>query len=309
VVSPKIVSFGETLWDLFPDGEQFGGAPANFACHAAIHGADVAMVSAVGNDRHGRDACNILQEFGIGISLMQTVPDAPTGTVGVTLDAAGKPSFTIDENAAWDRITWTDEIGARVERADAVYFGTLGQRSSESRRTIRRGIQTARDAGVPSIVDINLRRPFFDSTLIRESIDLTGILKLSDDELPIVISACGIESGAPVETQLRGLLESFNLDLVVMTRGAEGAILATADGIVEQQGIPTNVKDTVGAGDAFAAAFLLGVLRRASHHEVLHTACEIAAAACSHAGAVPESWADATTHNLDNGQLPSADKT
>lgn len=286
--SLKIVSFGEVLWDLFPDGEQFGGAPANFACHAAIHGADVAMLSAVGNDRHGRDACGILQGFAIDISLMQTVPDAPTGTVGVTLDAAGKPTFTIHENSAWDRITWTDEIGSRVNETDAVYFGSLGQRSSESRRTIRRGIQTAREAAVPSIVDINLRSPFFDDKLIRESIELASILKLSDDELPEVISACGIESGAPVETQLRSLLESSNLDLIVMTCGAQGAVLATANGIVKQQGIQTNVKDTVGAGDSFAAAFILGTLRGEPHVEVLHKACQVAAAACSHAGAVPE---------------------
>jgi len=223
---------------------RFGGAPANFACHAAIHGADVAVVSAVGNDRHGRDAGNILQGFGIDISLMQTVPDAPTGTVGVMLDAAGKPTFTIYENSAWDRITWTDEIGARVKEADAVYFGTLGQRSSESRRTIRRGVQAARDAGVPRIVDINLRSPFFDTDLIRESVQLASILKLSDDELPEVISACGIESGAPTKTQLRGLLESYDLEFVVMTRGAGGAVLATPSGVVRQQGIQTTVKDT-----------------------------------------------------------------
>ena len=290
--SLKIMSFGEVLWDLFPDGEQFGGAPANFACHAAIHGADVAMLSAVGNDQHGRDARNILQGFGIDISLMRTVPDAPTGTVGVALDAAGKPTFTIHENSAWDRMSWTDEIGSRVKEGDAVYFGTLGQRSSESRCTIRRGIQTARDAGVPSIVDINLRSPFFDSALIRESIQLASILKLSDDEVPEVISACGIESGAPVETQLRGLLEAYDLEFVVMTRGAEGAVLATPSGVARQQGIQTTVKDTVGAGDSFAASFLLGVLRGESHDEILHAACEIAAAACSHAGAVPKNCTD-----------------
>jgi len=97
---------------------------------------------------------------------------------------------------------------------------------------------------VPRIVDINLRSPFFDTDLIRESVQLASILKLSDDELPEVISACGIESGAPTKTQLRGLLESYDLEFVVMTRGAGGAVLATPSGVVRQQGIQTTVKDT-----------------------------------------------------------------
>ncbi len=287
--NPSILSFGEVLWDLFPVGEQFGGAPANFACHAAILGAKVSMVSAVGTDRRGRKALKVMRGFGIDVSLVQTLSDAPTGTVSVTVDSAGKPTFTIHEDSAWDRITWPDQIESRVLAADTVYFGTLGQRSSVSRNTIRRALQTARKSRIPCVVDINLRAPYFDDELIRESIDLASMLKLSDDELPRVISACGIESGAPIETQLCCLLQSANLDLVVMTRGAEGAVLATANGIVKQQGIPTNVKDTVGAGDSFAAAFLLGVLRGDPYDMVLHTACEVAAAACAHAGAVPES--------------------
>jgi len=288
VAHPNVVSFGEVLWDLFPDGQQFGGAPANFACHASMQGASVTMISAVGADQRGRKALEILQGFGIDVSLVQTVPDAPTGTVSVTVDSAGKPTFMIHEDSAWDRMTWTDQIESRVVAADAVYFGTLGQRSETSRDTIRRAIQTARKSGIPSAVDINLRALFFDDELIRESIDLASILKLSDDELPEVISACGIESDAPVETQLCGLLESNDLDLVVMTRGPEGAVLATAHGIVRQQGIPVSVKDTVGAGDAFVAAFVLGVLRGEPHDLVLRTACEVAAAVCAHAGAVPE---------------------
>ena len=105
---PEIISIVEVLWDLCPEGERFGGAPANFACHAAILGANVSMVSAVGDDRHGREACDILQGFGIDVSLMQTIPEVPTGTVGVVLDVAGKPTFTIHEPSAWDRLAWNN---------------------------------------------------------------------------------------------------------------------------------------------------------------------------------------------------------
>lgn len=285
---PRIISLGEVLWDLFPDGERFGGAPANFACHAAIHGANVGMLSAVGDDCRGEAAIDMLRQFGMEVGLVQTIPAAATGTVGVTLDSAGKPTFTIHENSAWDRIVRTDAIEPAVGGADAVYFGTLGQRSSVSRDTIRHGIRKAREANIPSLLDINLRSPYFDDALIRESIELASILKLSDDELPQVISACDIEPCGPAETQLSRLLESCELDFVVMTCGVRGAVLATPRDFLSQPGIRTEVRDTVGAGDSFAAAFLLGVLRDAPHDEVLHEACEIAAATCSHAGAVSQ---------------------
>ncbi|HIE95585.1 MAG: carbohydrate kinase [Fuerstiella sp.] len=291
---PAIISLGEVLWDLFPDGEQFGGASANFACHAAISGGDVTMVSAVGADRHGRLAVDILQGYGIDVSLIQVVPDAATGTVSVELDADGSPTFTIHEGSAWDRLGWSGQLEARVLAADAVYFGTLGQRSEASRLTIRQCIKAASATGIPRVLDINLRPPFFDSELIRESVQHASILKLSEEELPEVCTACGIEIGDPPDAQLRQLLNMNNLHLVVMTRGAEGAVLATADGILLHPGIPTAVRDTVGAGDAFTAAFLLGVLRDEPHDKLLHKACVIAAATCAHSGAVPRSQAAET---------------
>jgi len=285
---PKIISLGEVLWDLFPDGERFGGAPANFACHAAILGADVSMVSAVGEDWHGNEAKNILRGYGIDVRLLQFIPGARTGTVGVALDDAGKPTFTIHEDSAWDQIAWNNELESRVAAADAIYFGTLGQRSEVARSTIRRCVESARQAGIPRVMDINLRPPYFDSQMIRESIQLASILKLSDDELMEVCAACGLASTAQPNVLLKQLLDSQHLDLVVMTRGAKGAVLVTPKGNVEQAGIPTTVRDTVGAGDSFTAAFLLGFLRGETHVQNLFKACSIASAVCSHSGAVPE---------------------
>ena len=164
--APRIISIGEVLWDLFPDAARFGGAPANFSGHAAMLGADVALVSAVGADEHGRSAMCILREFGVDISLMQVIQDSPTGTVGVVPDREGKVAYTIHEGSAWDRIEWNSSVERRVTDADAVYFGTLGQRSIVSRSTIRRYLVAAQAAGVPRIVDINLRSPFYDRTLI-----------------------------------------------------------------------------------------------------------------------------------------------
>lgn len=283
----NIVSLGEVLWDLFPEEERFGGAPANFACHAALHGGQVTMVSAVGEDVHGQQAMEILRRYNVDISLIQRIAGGSTGTVGVRIDVAGKPTFTIHENSAWDQLAWTDQLERRIHSADAVCFGTLGQRSSVSRSTIRSCVKAARDAGIVRVLDINLRSPFYDDATIRESIQLASILKLSDEELPVVGRAWGVPSQGTVEVQIRDLLERSGLEMIVMTRGAEGAMLVTARETLEQPGIPVQVKDTVGAGDAFTAAFLTGVLRREPLSQCLFQACSIASKACEHAGAVP----------------------
>ncbi|MEM7396107.1 MAG: carbohydrate kinase, partial [Verrucomicrobiota bacterium] len=241
---PQIVSLGEVLWDLFPDGARFGGAPANFACHAAALGGRVAMASAVGDDDRGREAIEILRAYGIDVEPVQRLPDARTGTVGVRLDAAGKPAFTIHEDAAWDRMGWTPELAERVDRAGVVYFGTLGQRDARSRDTIQRALEAAAVQGVLRLVDINLRAPFYAADLIRTSVEQADILKLSDDELPIVCEALHVSSEDP----LIGILEQGNLDLVVMTRGEAGAVLVSPEGVVDQPGVPAEVCDTVGAG-------------------------------------------------------------
>ena len=284
---PDIISIGEVIWDLFPDGERFGGAPANFACHAAILGAEVTMLSATGNDNRGREAIGILGGFGIDTSLMQVVPDAPTGSVGVEIDAKGKPQFTIHENSAWDQLAWTPRLAEKVAEADAVYFGTLGQRGESSRATIRHALEAAMSAGVPRILDINLRAPFFDDQLIHESIEHASILKLSDDEFEIVARACGVSSGGDHSFVLRNILERFSLDSIVLTRGAEGALFVSADDLIDQPGVPAEVIDTVGAGDAFTAAFALGLLRGEKTRAILQAACQTASTVCSQSGAIP----------------------
>ena len=285
--TPRILSCGEVLWDLFPEGARFGGAPANFACHAAILGGAVTMLSAVGNDARGDGAITILQGFGIDASLVQRIADVPTGSVGVSVDVAGKPSFEIHAGSAWDRIAWTGVLETRIAEVDAIYFGTLGQRADVSRATIRRALTLAKTRGILRVLDVNLRAPFYDAALIRESVALASVLKLSDDELPEVAAACGIASDAKSEITLRNLLTHFALDLVVMTRGARGALLVSADDALDQPGIPTKVVDTVGAGDSFTAAFVLGLLRGDAREVILRKACEIASAVCSQSGAVP----------------------
>lgn len=283
-----ILSCGEVLWDLFPEGARFGGAPANFACHAALLGGDVAMLSAVGNDTSGDEAIAILQGFGMDTSLVQRIADAPTGSVGVSVDAAGKPSYEIHAGSAWDRVAWTASLETRIAEVDAVYFGTLGQRGERSRATIRRALGIAKARGTLRVLDVNLRQPFYDAALIRESIAQASVLKLSDDELREVAAACDIAPDANPEATLRAMLTRCELDLIAMTRGADGALLVSAAETISQPGIPTVVRDTVGAGDSFTAALIIGLLRGEPLQAIARTACETAAVVCAHDGAVPK---------------------
>lgn len=280
-----IVGLGEVLWDLFPDGAQFGGAPANFACHAAMLGAEAFMVSQVGDDVLGDRAIAALRRRGVETRYISRSRDHATGTVQVTLDGAGQPRFEIAEDAAWDHIPWSDDLAELAGRTDAVGFGTLAQRGETSRETIRRFLEST-GPGCLRIFDVNLRRPFIDRRVVLESLTLADAVKLNDEELPLLASMCGL-AGSTRE-MLEGLRDRYGLRLVALTCGAEGAILLAGGEIVECAGISVAVKDTVGAGDAFTAAMAMGWLEGRALDAIGRHACRVAAFVCSQAGGTPE---------------------
>lgn len=284
---PVLLSFGEVLWDLFFDGPRFGGAPANFACHCALLGGTVSMLSAVGNDPRGERALDVLRGFSIDTSLIQKNA-APTGAVAVGMDADGNHSFTIAESSAWDHIEWQDSLSSRLNQINAIYFGTLGQRHSTSRDTLHRLLALSKTREIHRILDINLRSPFFDDSLIRDSIAMANVLKLSDEELPAVAQACEITPSEDPQHTLKALLEAQHLDLIAMTRGADGAFLVSPSQTLEHPGFPTDVIDTVGAGDAFTAALAIGLIRGGPLEHVLQIACKTASEVCSQPGAIPD---------------------
>jgi len=245
------------------------------------------MVTGVGTGKRGSAALEVLRGQGVKDELVQRFDDYPTGIVTVEVDERGKPTFEIGKDAAWDHWEWNQAIEDKVKSADAVCFGTLGQRGESPRAGIRKAMQLAKEAGIMRVHDVNLRPPFFDDAMIRDSLALCSVYKLSDDELKRVCLACGIPlSGDPLDS-LRAILEKYELEILVMTKGAEGAVLLTTDSVFSQPGVPATIVDTVGAGDSFTAALTLGLLRNDPYPEVLRNACEVAAQVCSHAGAVP----------------------
>ena len=229
-----------------------------------------------------------LPKHGVCTEQVQVLKDYPTGVVHVELNEGGLPTFRIEDNSAWDHWQWNEKIKQKVKTADALYFGTLGQRGVLSKQSIIKALKIAIDRGVPRILDINLRFPFYNSSLIRNSVELCSVLKLSDEELIEVMKACDISLDISIEMSLKNLRAKYGLDLVVMTKGCDGALLVSADDIVSQPGFKTDVVDTVGAGDSFTASMTLGLLEKKEYAEILSDACKVAANVCSHRGAVPQ---------------------
>jgi fructokinase len=282
---PAIVGLGEILWDVFPDGPRFGGAPANFACHAAALGGNAEVASAVGRDELGEQALEELHKRNVGTCCVHRHADRATGVVTVSLDADGHASYEFAADTAWDALPWSDDLGRLAERTSAVSFGTLGQRSERSRETIRRFLSVTSPAAW-RIFDINLRPPFFSDSIVLESLALANVLKLNDEELRTLAATCGM-SGSDLEL-VPQLAERFALRAVALTRGPDGAVLFRDGQISEHPGIETHVVDTVGAGDAFAAALALGLLDGSDLEAVNRNACRVAAFVCSQSGATPQ---------------------
>jgi fructokinase len=165
-----ILGIGELLWDLLPEGRQLGGAPANFAVMAARLGNHAAILSRIGEDELGRKAIAQLDPLPADASHLQVDPAHETGRVTVTF-ADGQPSYTIHQPAAWDFLELSEGWVQLAERADALCFGSLAQRSAESRQTIQSLVEQSSSSCV-RVFDVNLRAPFYSGEVLQESLEL-----------------------------------------------------------------------------------------------------------------------------------------
>jgi len=279
----KVVGIGEILWDMLPQGKQLGGAPANFAYHVCRLGGNGWAVSAISDDPLGNEINEILSTKNLHTALAEV--SAPTGTVQVTLDAAGVPSYDITENVAWDMIPFTPALEEMAKETEAVCFGTLAQRSEISRNTIMKFI-SCMPADSLKVYDINLRQNYYSEEIISRSLEVSDILKINDEELETVSALFGLE-GSQTE-RCRALIERFSLKLVILTKGEKGSEVVTA--LAEHSVVPGKIEvaDTVGAGDAFTAAFVVSYLRGESLAEAHEKAGEVSSYVCTKSGAMPD---------------------
>jgi fructokinase len=269
-----ILGIGELLWDVLPEGPLLlGGAPANFAVMAARLGNHAAILSRIGRDELGEKAVELLEMLPADASFLQVDPAQETGRVTVSFEYS-RPSYTIHQPAAWDFLELTDEWAQLAERADAVCFGSLAQRCAGSRKTIQTLVAQT-PASCVRVFDVNLRAPFYSGEVIRESLELATVLKMNDAEASQMLALRGLPAllDSPIQDEAapgsmrftagRLLSEFPSLRMVAVTRGEHGSLLVTREEDHEHPGIPVQVADTIGAGDAFTAAMTHYLLRGA----------------------------------------------
>ncbi|MCD8284017.1 MAG: PfkB family carbohydrate kinase [Opitutae bacterium] len=287
-----VVGIGEILWDVFPSGKKLGGAPANFAFHASQAGADGVAISAIGRDAAGDEILATLATK----SLRTAFRRAPqqTGSVQISLDHNGAAQYAFPPDVAWDNIEFTTELATIARAADAICFGTLAQRSPRSHRAILQFLKCSPPSCL-RVFDANLRQNFYSEEIIRESLALTTILKINEDELEVFgeIFDCG--GGKNLEAKKSALSRKIfaefpSVEKIVLTCGGRGSFVDCrnneASFVAADAG--TRVVDTVGAGDSFTAAFVVALLRGKSIVAAHEHAGSVAGFVCSQAGGMPE---------------------
>ena len=277
-----IVGLGEILWDVFPSGKVLGGAPANFAYHVNQVGHEGYVISAIGKDDLGNEVMDSLANKNLPHIIQHT--DYPTGTVQVMLDSEGIPSYKITDKVAWDFIEFSPLVEEVAKKTSAVCYGTLAQRNNVTRNTFFKFFKSM-PAESLKIYDINLRLHYYSQDIIEQSLYVADILKINDEELEIL---CDLIHMSGDETErCKKLLALFSLKMVILTKGTKGSRIVSG---ICNSFLPTpkvKVEDTVGAGDAFTAAFIASYMNGESIETAHRYAVNVAAYVCTKKGAMP----------------------
>ena len=281
-----IIGVGEILWDLIGESEYLGGAVLNFSVQSARLGHRVSLVSAVGDDPRGRLALSHARDLGLSTQFIRTVPDHPTGIVTVTVDAGGQPSYVIHRPAAYDFAALDDADFAALASPppDWIAFGTLHSMHPNACQLVRTVIRQFPHAR--RFYDINLRRDSYTPGLVASLLDAAHVVKLNDGEVGMVGQMFGTAE-TTLEAFCRTHAARYGWQAVCVTRGSEGCALLLGGQYLEVPGHPVAVADTVGAGDAFAAALLHGIDAGWPPREVADFANRLGALVASRSGGVP----------------------
>lgn len=275
----QMMVFGEVLFDCFPTGEEvLGGAPFNVAWHLQALGDDPCFISRVGNDALGSRILAAMRRWGMRVEAVQIDPGLPTGRVQVKM-TDGQPSYRITENVAYDAVR-TDELPTPTSDC-ILYHGTLALRQTASRQALD---TLAQRPGCDLFIDVNLRAPWWTQEDVYHWLSRARWAKMNEDELRDL----GFSASTP-EAAMVQLLSRFELEQLIVTRGAAGALVRTRSG--DRHSVPAipiaRQVDSVGAGDAFSAVYLHGLLAGWSIPESVERAQRLAAIIIGQRGAIP----------------------
>lgn len=285
MIRMKVLSFGEILWDIYPDKKYIGGAPLNFAAHLAKHGEESYMLSCLGKDDLGEEALLRLKESNVLIDFVSLSDSKKTGQCLVTLDKNAVPTYDLKKNVAFDYIDCDN-----LDRAfDVLYFGTLALRNKYNLDSLSNLLKKHRFKDI--FVDINIRTPFYSCVSVSFCMNNATILKVSSEELPIVMDLLSINSSVGYKEFAKTIKEKYsNIKIVIITLGADGAYCydCNRDDEYRCESQKVKVVSTVGAGDSFSAAFLYQYFRKKDIQLCLEYASKIAGYVVSEYDAVPD---------------------
>lgn len=283
----KVLSIGEILWDVFPEQELLGGAALNFSANLARLGDTAALLTAVGDDARGRAALEAMNALGVSTDFVQRADELPTGIAKVSTSPLGEPQFDIPRPAAFDRVRLTPKVLETAARLhpDWLYFGTLLQIEPQIEASTRRLMETL--PAVRGFYDMNLREGHWNLPLVERLCLLASVLKLNESEAQTLSRITEGARAFSLADFCERWARQYDLDSICVTLGAEGCFLYQ-HGVAETvPGFPTTVRDTVGAGDAFAAAFLHGYHGGWSMMKTARFANALGSMVASRAGATP----------------------
>ncbi|MCL4551891.1 MAG: carbohydrate kinase [Bacteroidetes bacterium] len=279
----NITAIGEILYDIYPDEKRLGGAPFNFIYHVWKITAKANFVSSVGNDENGKEILVYLNSIGFNTNYISVDDKHPTGTVQVRIRDDKTPQFTISPECSYDFFTLNEKTKNLIDNeTDIIYFGTLSQRSEPSRKTM----EFVLNKNKKYFCDLNLRHDFYTKELIKQSLVASNVLKLNSDELEKLKSLFGLSPSTPMA--IHELIYEFNIDILCVTLGADGAILSTKNEMSTYKTRNISPIDTLGAGDAYAAVLCLGYLNEMPIDEINKLANEFASEICMVNGALPK---------------------
>ncbi|MCW2120865.1 carbohydrate kinase family protein [Flavobacterium sp. 7A] len=279
----KATCFGEVLWDEFPTHKKIGGAPLNVAVRLESMQNEVAIISSVGMDDKGRELLEFMKKNKVDVKGVQIDALHKTGKVKVVLDETGSASYDIMKPRAWDKIQLTDVAQNLTKTADVFIYGSLASRDETSRNTLYSLLKLAKY----KVFDVNLRKPYYDATILEHLMNEANFIKFNDDEIFEIAGLLGSDSKS-LETTVLFIAHKTNSDCICVTLGSKGAILYFEGNFYYNPGYKITVADTVGAGDSFLGTLINKLVKKSDPQQAIDYACAMGALVASHEGANPK---------------------
>jgi fructokinase len=277
----QVVCFGEVLWDILPSVALPGGAPMNVAYHLKKLGTDPALITKIGTDDYGKKLVNILSESGVTTEYFQVDYQRSTGLVYANVNDHHEVVYDIVYPSAWDFVEWNDEFTDLLLEADYFVYGSLTSRNKESRDTLYRLLDIAKT----KVLDINLRAPYFNRAHAEYLLQKADMLKMNEAELELITG--WFSRFESTEDRMKLMQDRFGIETLIVTLGADGAMINNKEKVIRHSGFKVNVADTIGSGDSFLAGFIHQLLNGSSVENALAFASGIGAFIATQPGACP----------------------